>query len=44
MQNTVKKVTLDCEWVTLIQKAKTLGMTVEEIREYLEQADREEDT
>ncbi|MFA1821322.1 anti-repressor SinI family protein [Virgibacillus oceani] len=42
MQNTVKQVTLDSEWVSLIQKAKTLGMTVEEIRAYLKEAGNEE--
>jgi DNA-binding transcriptional MerR regulator len=29
-------VTIDAEWIALIEEAKTLGLTVEEIQEWLE--------
>jgi DNA-binding transcriptional MerR regulator len=40
MQSTVKQVTLDYEWVSLIKKAKTMGITLEEVREFLEEAEK----
>ncbi|GAB3804982.1 anti-repressor SinI family protein [Virgibacillus kimchii] len=40
MQSTVKKIALDDEWVRLIKSAKTLGITTEEIREFLEEAEK----
>jgi DNA-binding transcriptional MerR regulator len=40
MQSTVKKLVLDCEWVSLIKRAKTLGISIEEIREFLEQTEK----
>jgi len=37
MQNMVKKkVALDYEWISLIKEAKTMGITMEEVREFLE--------
>jgi DNA-binding transcriptional MerR regulator len=41
MQGTVKQAALDCEWVNLIKSAKTLGITMEEIREFLKEAEKE---
>lgn len=44
MQDTVKQVSLDYEWVTLIKKAKTLGISMEEVREFLQEAEEEGNT
>jgi len=41
MQGTVKQAALGYEWVHLIKSAKTLGITMEEIREFLKKAENE---
>lgn len=35
MEKTVENAVVDQEWVMLIQSAKNLGMTIEEIRQFL---------
>lgn len=39
MDKTTDIITLDYEWVTLIKKAKDLGMTAEEVRVFLSGAE-----
>ncbi|GGH74122.1 hypothetical protein GCM10010978_12670 [Compostibacillus humi] len=38
MKDLVEKKGLDMDWVLLIKEAKSLGMTVEEIRRFIEKA------
>ncbi|RDW17004.1 hypothetical protein CWR48_15480 [Oceanobacillus arenosus] len=40
MVNTIEDIVLDYEWISLIQEAKVLGITIEEIRLFLDD-DRE---
>ncbi|GAA0589817.1 hypothetical protein GCM10009001_02200 [Virgibacillus siamensis] len=40
MQSPVKQVVLDDEWFELIKSAKTLGLTIEEIRQFLTEVQR----
>ncbi|ASK62710.1 hypothetical protein CFK37_11430 [Virgibacillus phasianinus] len=35
MIKVVKETGLDCEWVELLQEAKSIGITVEEVRMFL---------
>ncbi|AXI10031.1 DNA-binding anti-repressor SinI [Oceanobacillus sp. 143] len=35
MVNTIEDIVLDYEWITLIKEAKVLGITIEEIRLFL---------
>ncbi|WP_174614290.1 anti-repressor SinI family protein [Virgibacillus ihumii] len=42
MQNTVKQVSMDDEWLQLIKSAKTLGLTVDEIRTFLAEMQRKD--
>ncbi|MFD2629184.1 anti-repressor SinI family protein [Oceanobacillus kapialis] len=39
MEKIVEQVSLDREWVELIKRAKHLGMTPEEIRQFLQQSE-----
>ncbi|WP_156960099.1 anti-repressor SinI family protein [Oceanobacillus manasiensis] len=39
MEKIVEQVSLDGEWVELIKRAKNLGMTTEEIRQFLQQSE-----
>lgn len=33
---------MDAEWITLIEEAKSLGLTVEDVREWMAQISEEE--
>ncbi|MBR7797027.1 MAG: anti-repressor SinI family protein [Bacillota bacterium] len=35
----IKQISLDSEWVDLIRQAKTLGIPLEEIRDFLHQSE-----
>jgi DNA-binding transcriptional MerR regulator len=41
MEKTVDRVVVDEEWLVLITKAKNLGITIEEIRMFLEEATKD---
>ncbi|WP_090868406.1 anti-repressor SinI family protein [Oceanobacillus limi] len=40
MEKVVDKAKLDCEWVELINEARSIGMTVEEVRLFIKEAQR----
>ncbi|NAP01169.1 DNA-binding anti-repressor SinI [Halomonas sp. MG34] len=39
MEKIVEKLSLDGEWIELIKRAKNLGITTEEIRQFLKQTE-----
>ncbi|MFD2044974.1 anti-repressor SinI family protein [Ornithinibacillus salinisoli] len=38
MEKIIENVKLDCEWVELMKEARSIGMTVEEVRLFLSEA------